>query len=335
MATTSPRVSFVIPVKDDAARLARCLASIARNHAQAEIIVADNGSRDRSPQVAEEAGARVLPLPGLRVSELRNRAAATATGDILAFVDADHEIAQAWVPAAIDALAPERAGAAGALYTSPPDGTWVQRLYGALRGRTVGQHDVPWLGSGNLAVRRSVFERVKGFDESLEACEDVDFCQRVRAAGFRIIGDERLESVHVGDPPTLAALFRAERWRGRDNFRVTLRGPLSLREMPSLVIPIVDVFALVTMLLALIAALFVGPRALLLAGAAAGVIVVLSLLRMARMLTRAGRWSPVALAQTWLVALTYDAARALALVGRASHHRRVPLDPSAARRPAQ
>jgi len=335
MATASSKVSFVIPVRDDAGRLTRCLASIASNHSPAEIIVADNGSRDRSPQVAADADAKVLPLPGVRVSELRNRGAAAASGDILAFVDADHEIAPTWVAAAIDALAPDRVGAAGALYTAPPGGTWVQRLYGALRGRTVGQRDVSWLGSGNLAVRRSVFEQVKGFDESLETCEDVDLCQRVRAAGFRIIGDERLESVHLGDPPTLAALFRAERWRGRDNFRVTLRGALTLSDMPSLVIPIVDVFALVTIALTLVAALFVGPRALLFAAAAAGVIVLLSLPRMARMLARTRRWGPIALVQTWLVALTYDTARAFALLGRASHHRRVPLDPSAARRPAQ
>src|SRR5262245_53653351 len=137
MATALPKVSFVIPVRDDAGRLARCLASIASNHSQAEIIVADNGSRDRSPEVAAQAGARVLPLPGLRVAELRNRAAGAASGDILAFVDADHEIAPTWVRAAIEALAPERAGAAGALYTAPPGGTWVQRLYGALRGRTI------------------------------------------------------------------------------------------------------------------------------------------------------------------------------------------------------
>ena len=304
---------------------------------QAEIIVADNGStRSTRLQVAEAAGARVLPLPGLRVSELRNRAAAAATGDILAFVDADHEIAPAWVSAAIETLAPDRAGAAGALYTSPPGGTWVQRMYGALRGRTVGQHEVALArfgqsGGSSLGVRSAS----GGFDESLEACEDVDFCQRLRAAGWRIIGDERLESVHLGDPPTLAALFRAERWRGRDNLRVTLRGPLTLREMPSLVIPIVDVLALVTIVLALAAALFLGPRALVLAAAAAGVIVMMSLMRMARMLTRTKRWGPVAFVQTLLVALTYDGARALALVGRAGHHRRVPLDPSAARRPAQ
>ena len=83
--------------------------------------------------------------------------------------------------------------------------------------------------SGNLAVKRTAFQAIGGFDAALEACEDVDFCQRLRRAGWRLVGDERLESVHLGDPPTLAALFRAERWRGRDNLRVSLRGPLDAR----------------------------------------------------------------------------------------------------------
>src|SRR6266851_10053265 len=144
-------VSFVIPVKNDARRLERCLEAIAQNQAAtagADVIVADNGSTDDSCNVATVAGARVLSLPGLRVSELRNRGAQSATGAILAFVDADHEIVPTWLASAIDALADASVGAVGALYlapsapSAPAEGSWVQQMYGALRGRTVGRHDV-------------------------------------------------------------------------------------------------------------------------------------------------------------------------------------------------
>src|SRR5689334_7677734 len=114
------RVSSLIPDKTDPARLQRCLPSSARAAAPAirtEMVVADNGSTDASTSVAASAGARVLNLPGLRVSELRNRGAAAATGEILAFVDADHEIGASWLTAAVDALQSDRVGAAGALYT--------------------------------------------------------------------------------------------------------------------------------------------------------------------------------------------------------------------------
>ena len=79
-------LSFIVPVRDDAARLRRCLRSIAGDPSPVpfELIVADNGSTDDSPEVATTAGARVLSLPGQPVAELRNRAAAAATGDLLA-----------------------------------------------------------------------------------------------------------------------------------------------------------------------------------------------------------------------------------------------------------
>ncbi len=60
--TVIPRLSFVIPVKNDADRLRHCLATIAANRhpsVAVEVIVADNGSSDRSAQVAIEAGATV------------------------------------------------------------------------------------------------------------------------------------------------------------------------------------------------------------------------------------------------------------------------------------
>src|SRR5262245_24421064 len=71
-----PVLSFLIPVRNDAARLRRCLASIAaqrRPGREIEVIVADNGSTDGTREAALEAGAQVIDLPGLTVAALRNR----------------------------------------------------------------------------------------------------------------------------------------------------------------------------------------------------------------------------------------------------------------------
>src|SRR4051794_34564102 len=101
------KVSFVVPVRDDAARLARCLERIRSNRARGveiEIVVVDNGSRDRSAAVAREAGAIVLDAPGVPVAVMRNRGAARAGGDVIAFIDADHEIESSWARQALSAL---------------------------------------------------------------------------------------------------------------------------------------------------------------------------------------------------------------------------------------
>jgi hypothetical protein len=330
------RVSFVIPVRNDALRLSRCLATIVANDYPAdavEIVVADNGSTDESVDVARRAGARVLSLPGLSVAELRNRAAAVATGAVLAFVDADHLIASGWIRAASEAFNDRDIGAVGALCHPPRPGSWVQQMYGALRGSTVGRSDVEWLGAGNMAVSRQAFDAVHGFDDSLRTCEDVDLCQRLRALGWRIVGDERLANIHFGDPATLRGLFRSERWRGQDNLRVTFRGPWTLRSLPSAIAPILVGAAC----LGIVAGLFLsfayrlGP--LYLAGASALVVVSLSSIRTARMAVSAHLRSPRALAQAWIVALTYDLGRAAAILAQAPHHRRNPR-PSVSARPA-
>ncbi len=326
--TSLPCVSFVIPVRNDRDRLARCLQSIAESAYPAdrlEIVVVDNGSTDDSIAVARRFGATVLTLEGANVAELRNAGSRRARGEVLAFVDADHEISAGWVRSAVEDLWRHGVGAVGALCHAPLDGTWVQRTYDRFRTRTAGCYEVEWLGSGNLVVWRSVFEQAGGFDTSLETCEDIELCQRIRAAGFRILNDDRMRNVHLGDPATLAHLFRGELWRGRDNLRVSLRERVSLRALPSIMIPVIDL----AMLLLVLAGLAATPWSLAggfsLVIAALAVVTAFVALRVARMslgLTMAAV-SVRQLSQSFAVAAVYDTARALALVARASHKTRV------------
>ena len=315
-----PRLSFVVPVRNDAVRLERCLRSIRASSSAipSEIIVADNGSTDGSGDVARAAGARVIDLPNQRVSEVRNRAAAAAGGEFLAFVDADHEIAQAWTQIAMDAVDRPGATAVGAHYHAPPDGSWVQRAYDRLRNRRHGIHPVDWLPSGNLVIRRSVFGESGGFDTSLETCEDVDFCQRLRMNGHELLEVDAMHSVHHGDPRTLSAVFAGELWRGRDNLKVSLRVPLTLRSAPSVIAPVVTLAAIGAIVLGLIGWAWGGWGL-----AAAGLIwiVTLTAARTARLIGRADKRERTLLAtvQTWLVLVTYEIARALALVSRSGH----------------
>src|SRR5689334_11979596 len=99
-AVHTPALSFVIPVRDDARQLEKCLASICANEGATqgvEIVVVDNGSRDDSIAVAERLGARVIEAPGIRVAALRNMGAATCRAPIIAFVDADHVLGAGWI----------------------------------------------------------------------------------------------------------------------------------------------------------------------------------------------------------------------------------------------
>jgi GT2 family glycosyltransferase len=315
-----PRVSFVIPVRDDAARLGRCLESIKHNQYPRElvemIVVVDNGSTDDSVGVARQHGAIVVRSNG-RVAELRNRGAQAALGGILAFVDSDHEIDDRWISTAVEVLS-SGAGdvaATGAPYIRPPAANWVQESYDNLRARPITRQDVDWLASGNLAVSREPFDSLGGFDRSLEACEDVDLCNRLRLAGHRIVAEPALRSMHFGDPATLRALFFGELWRGRDNARVTLRGPRTFRHLRSVLIPMANLGAMTCGAVALAVSL---P---LVAAIACSVVLALAAVKVCRMV-RCHRPTIVRAAQAFVVAVTFDVARAFALLLRGSHRAR-------------
>ena len=315
----TPRLSVVVPVRNGAESLGRCLASIARAAAVAgggvEVIVADNGSVDGSPRVARDHHARVISVPGVRVSVVRNRAARTSDAPIVAFVDADHEVGPGWVKAALAALADPGVVAAGSDYLPPPRPTWVQQTYDALRAHAPGRRDVEWLPSGNLAIRRAALLRTGGFDETLETCEDVDLCRRLTALG-RIVSDDRMASVHHGDPATLGAVFLGELWRGRDNVRVSLRAPRSTRSLLTAVQPVATVAGAAALLTAAVARPSLAPRVL---PALAGFVLLASAPRVVLMWRRAGGVGWTRRLQCAALALTFDLGRAAALVVRAGH----------------
>jgi glycosyltransferase involved in cell wall biosynthesis len=314
-----PLVSFIIPVKNDAERLRRCLASVVTNtypRELIEMIVIDNHSTDGSGRVARDSSAVVLHSATGSVAELRNRGARAALGTILAFVDADHEIDRNWIETAVEVLADPTVAATGAAYLTQPCPNWVQQHYDGLRDRPAARQDVSWLGSGNLAVKRSAFEAVGGFNADLTACEDVDLCNRLVAAGYRIVADPALRSIHFGDPRTLKALFFGELWRGRDNIRVTLRGPKTLRNLRSAAIPVYQLIALTVCLVALCMNWWsIAVAAALTALAPAAI-------RAAIILRRKLQPTLFAAAQALAVAIVFDAARAFALLLRATHQTR-------------
>jgi hypothetical protein len=311
-----------MPVRNGAAHLARCLTSLTASAGDVplQIVVIDNGSTDTSVEIARRHGARVLSRPGLKVGACRNAGAAEAAGPILAFVDADHEVAREWVSACLRAFEDATTAAAGNLCRAPEPGTWVQRMYDALRARSGSRGDVEWLGAGNMAIRRDVFVGVGGFDESLEACEDVQLCHDVRRAGYRIVAEPDMGSVHYGDPKHLTDLFFGELWRGRDNLRVSLKGPITVRSLPGIVMPIAMLASLVLVGVGVVAWPWLG------AGVALGGLVLAAAMVAARTLVivRRGRLSrPLGWIQAAIVALTYDTGRALSIVSGATHRTRM------------
>ena len=233
------QASVIIPVKNDSKRLHRCLESIYRSSIPVEVVVIDNGSTDDSVSVARSSGAIVSVEPNLNIGALRNRGVALSQGDVLAFVDSDHEVPQDWIASGLRLLESEAtAVAVGAPCLPPEDGTWVQRVWAIHRLRGPVRSETQWLGSGNLMVRRSSFLQVSGFREDLVATEDVDLCYRLKAAGGRIIQDKAIRNVHHGEPRTVWEFTKKEYFRGSSGLKSWFAQGFPARDIPNLIWPL-------------------------------------------------------------------------------------------------
>ena len=90
--TSAPSVSFIVPVHDGAPYLAECLASIlGQTVAPLEVLVVDDGSTDRSGDIARSVGrpVRCLRQPHAGPARARNHGVAETKGEFIAFLDAD------------------------------------------------------------------------------------------------------------------------------------------------------------------------------------------------------------------------------------------------------
>ena len=172
-----------------------------------------------------------------------------------------------------------------------------------------------------------MFHASRGFDATLETCEDVDLCHRVKSIGLQIVGDARLVSIHHGDPKTLWDVFHDELWRGRDNLRVSFRRPLSWSSLPSAIIPVVDVLMIAAEVLGLVATVW-SARGLVASSVAMSVVAAGALLKVARAWARDGNPSVGGILPAFIVACVYDVGRALALISRVSHRGRPPASPA-------
>jgi glycosyltransferase involved in cell wall biosynthesis len=197
---SAPALAVVIPCKNGEATLGEQLAAVAVAGARWpgpwEVVVADNGSTDRSRQVAESfSGDGPGRIPRLRVVDSsgrggpghsRNAGAAAVSGEVerILFCDADDRVDAGWVLALGRAL--DTHDLVASRYETellnPPG---AGRRHPQETGLNPYDYPVylPHAGGGGLGVRRAVHEEAGGFDESLPALEDTDYCWRIQRAG--------------------------------------------------------------------------------------------------------------------------------------------------------
>ncbi len=247
-AETWPFLSVIVPVRNEEAFIRTTLDRLLGQDydpSRFEILVADGCSTDATAALVADYAARcpqvrLLDNPGRLSSAGRNAAVRAARGEIVLLVDGHcevdpthylREVAEAFRRSGADCLGrPQPLDVTGA--------TALQRAVAAARSSWLGHHPDSYIYDGRegfvppqsvaIAYRRVVFDRVGLFDETFDACEDVDFNHRVDRAGLRCFFTPRV-AARYAPRATLRGLFRQMVRYGRGRVRLARKHPETAR----------------------------------------------------------------------------------------------------------
>lgn len=219
-------ISIVMPALNEGKCIQRSLKALLNLESvglEREIIVVDNGSSDNTVELCKAYGVRVVIKKGGTIGSLRNFGAGLASGDLLAFLDADCVVPKDWIAKALNYLENENKTILGFRLSLPEDPNWVAQCWDLLFAKRDVTTEVDWLPTGNMVMSREVFSTVNGFDERLESNEDYDFCYRIKQEGCKIISSSDTAVVHLRPPQSLTQIFKKELWHGKEVFAVFIR----------------------------------------------------------------------------------------------------------------
>lgn len=218
-----PRFSVVVPVFNGIEHLRTCLESVTAaigRYQNAELIVVDNGSTDGSYELLlanYAATAQIFQVEDVTIGALRNYGARVASGDYLSFIDSDCVIPQDYFERVASVFASVDAAAVGSMCDLPTPAHWIEKTWHMLHA-PVKDGYVNYLNSGNFVVKRAVFERIGGFDETLTTGEDAELGVRLGAAGFKIYESQEIKAIHLRNPKTLRQFVSRQVWHGLGMF---------------------------------------------------------------------------------------------------------------------
>ncbi len=234
-----PTVSIVIPTKDRLDLLRRCVTSVeaCTAYPSVEIVIVDNGTTDRATlDYLAALPHRVIRRPGpFNFSWLINQGVAASSGELLVLLNNDTEMHQAdWLDVLVDELADPSVGAVGCRLVGVDGDTQHEGIalglagliavnldLGGYCGFDLVPREVIAVTAACVLVRRATFDAAGRFDEDLPVgFGDVEFCLRLRAAGYRTIYTPHATVVHLGQASRAVTAHR------EDDFEFSARYPL-------------------------------------------------------------------------------------------------------------
>ena len=224
---TKVNIDFIIPTLNEEDNIPLLISSILEQEIPewikiSNIIVVDNGSKDRTLELANKYGASVYLKPNLSIADLRNFGANIANGNIIIFSDADNVLRKDVVSCVVSILAANPLAALG------PDGlipygnsTWLQNIW-YYHTRVLKENnetlEVENLSSGFFAIWSKIFREIGGFNGSLSIGEDSEISKRLTKSGYRLLKSNKVIVYNTGHPKNIQDFMKREFWHG-DSFK--------------------------------------------------------------------------------------------------------------------
>ena len=207
----APRVSVIVPARNETATIEACLQSIFAQRVDGglEVIVADGRSSDGTEELARSLGATVVDNPARTTPAALNAALAAAKGEIVVRFDAHGRMPPGYVEASVRALDEEEgAVGVGGWVQVEPTGPWGRAIGAALGSRFGIGNARSWRRPGRDQGRLDVetfplgcwptesLRAVGGWDERFLRNQDYEMNYRLRSTGGRIVYDPAVWSYY-------------------------------------------------------------------------------------------------------------------------------------------
>jgi glycosyltransferase involved in cell wall biosynthesis len=185
--------SLIVTVKNEAASLPRLLDSIAtQTRAPDEIVIVDGGSTDTTLDIlranAKHLPIKILSQPGANISQGRNAAIRAARGDIICSTDAGVRLDSAWLEEITRPFEEAGVDVVSGFFVPEPQSVFETALAATTLPVPADIRPEKFLPSSrSIAFRKGAWEKVNGYPEWLDYCEDLLFDFALRAANCRFM----------------------------------------------------------------------------------------------------------------------------------------------------
>ena len=224
------KVSVIVPVRDEEDSIRELLDSLlAQTRPPDEVVIADGGSVDATPQIIEEYIRKGAPVRLIRAGAAlpgrgRNLGAAQASFDWLGFTDAGIRLANNWLENLVAKAKEDTSIDVVYGFWQPVTDTFFTECAAITYVPPPVSHDGMMIRPRSITsalMRREVWQGVNGFPEHLRSAEDLIFMDRIENAGYVSVFEPRAH-VYWNLQPTLGATFKRFLVYSRNNIRARL-----------------------------------------------------------------------------------------------------------------